>query len=75
MKILEIKIQNFVEKFFGLKMSEKYSQKLARQRLTRQRLTRQRLTRQRLTRQRLTHISSFEHTQNVSIFGERLYNR
>ena len=38
--------------------SGKYSQKLARQGLT---------------RQRLTHFSSFEHTQNVSIFGEGLY--
>ena len=31
------------------------------------------LARQRLKCQRLTHFSSFEHTQNVSIFGEPLY--
>ena len=38
-----------------------------------EKLARQRSTRQRLTRQRLTHFSSFEHAQNVSIFGEGLY--
>ena len=32
----------------------------------------QKLERQRLTRKRLTHFSTFEHTQNVSIFGESL---